>query len=667
MTLSRPNSAQRPRRAGQLALLLSATLLLALFTRPTAPAWAQPGQARLHQSIPTDALTATPGPTATRTNTPPTGVHRLFLQQGRDGYLGTSDTFINSYYKDQPATDRSRLKLKGPDVMSPLVRFDLTGQLPEGAYIVQAELSFYVEGGVRMRTLDVGVFRLLRAWDLSWATWNSASPGVPWGLAGGNQVGIDRLGTPDQVRQFVYRAVTYGFDVTPSLRYWQEHPAENYGWAIKGVSSSTGEFDLLSSLNSTPLDRRPMLRIDYMLEVPTPSVTPSPDLTTTATETPEPTATETPGVLGTATPTATVTPTPQPTTQAFGAVQDTTISSWDPTTPVGSAAYLYCYSAGEKKILVQFDLSGLPAGARVDAAALQLHTGPAGGGNPLRASIYRLKKSWQEASATWRQAATDAPWAVYGAAGQDTDYAPGALDTVTIAALNQTYAWDVTAAVQSWVNDGQLNAGLLLVGEPGTRTQFAFFSSESSGNHPSLAVTYRVLAPTWTPTATHSPSPTATETPVLSATPTLSPSATLSPTETLTPSATPSPTATLTATPTPTVTPTPFVLGEGLYALAFEDNDHDGEQDPSEPGIPGVTVELFTLGWQALQRAETNASGYCFLGLRATGEYRLRQYTLWGYYSTTDAQVRISHAGGQTVVTFGLLPGQTVGLPLVTR
>ena len=623
-----------------LLVILVYALLSALLSRQTGTTWAQPNQSNLNQSIPTEVQTATAGPTATRTATPAAGVYRVLLQEGRDGYQGTSDTFITSYYKDQPAADRSRLKIKGPDVMSPLIRFDLTGQLPEGAYIVQAELVFYVESGQRQRTLDVSILRVLRSWDVSWTTWNSASAGVSWGLPGCNLAGVDRLATADDTRQFVYRAVYYGFDVTDSLRYWQEHPSENYGWVLKSVSSSTGEFDLLSSLNSTTLEQRPILRIDYMLDVPTPTVTPSPNLSITATETPEATPTATPG-----TPTTSPTPshTPQPTTQTIEAVQDTTLNSWDPTASAGSAAYLYCYTAGEKKVLVQFDLSSLPAWASVEAATLQMRTGPSGGGNVLNITAYRLLKSWQEATATWRQAATGTPWSVYGAAGEDSDYAAGALDSVAVSALNQTYAWDVTAAVQSWVNDGQLNAGLLLAGGTGTKTQFAFLSSEAFDYHPSLSVTYRVILPTWTPTAT--PSPTATHTPTPTATAT----------------------ATLTSTPLATPTATPFVPGEGLYALVFEDLDRDGGQDADEPGIAGVNVELYTVGWQSLECGVTTDEGYCSFGLRSTGEYRIVQYIPWNDYATTDSQVRIYHAGGQTIVAFGLVQGQTVALPFIAK
>jgi hypothetical protein len=271
--LPRSHSSARRAPSGSIVLLLVLVVGLVFAAQRTAPTWALPHQTGLHQSIPTTVQTPTAGPTATRTATPATGVYRLLLQQGRDGYMGTSDTFIHSYSPDTAASDRSRLKLKGPDVASPIIRFDLT-KLPAGATIVEAELVFFVESNERLRALDVGAFRVLRPWNLSSVTWNNASAGMPWGTPGCNRVGVDRLDNADQVRTLAYRGVYYGFTVTQSVIYWQQNPTMNYGWVIKGVSSSTGEFDLLSSLGSTPQDQRPLLRIDYRLDGP-PSPTPT--------------------------------------------------------------------------------------------------------------------------------------------------------------------------------------------------------------------------------------------------------------------------------------------------------------------------------------------------------------------------------------------------------
>jgi len=74
MTQIRPSTQQRQSRVGRVAWVLLGLLAYALLSQQTEPTWAQPNQSRLNQSIPTEVLTATPGPTATRTATPAAGV-----------------------------------------------------------------------------------------------------------------------------------------------------------------------------------------------------------------------------------------------------------------------------------------------------------------------------------------------------------------------------------------------------------------------------------------------------------------------------------------------------------------------------------------------------------------------------------------------------------------
>ncbi len=74
-------------------------------------------------------------------------------------------------------------------------------------------------------------------------------------------------------------------------------------------------------------------------------------------------------------------------------------------------------------------------------------------------------------------------------------------------------------------------------------------------------------------------------------------------------------------TPTPTRTPTPVNIGN----FVWDDLDHDGRQDAGEPGIPGVTVQLWnTAKTQLLYSTITNASGNYFVVAPTPGDYRIR-------------------------------------------
>jgi hypothetical protein len=74
-------------------------------------------------------------------------------------------------------------------------------------------------------------------------------------------------------------------------------------------------------------------------------------------------------------------------------------------------------------------------------------------------------------------------------------------------------------------------------------------------------------------------------------------------------------------TPTPTRTPTPINLGN----FVWDDLDHDGRQDAGEPGLSGITVQLWNSAKTLLiDSAVTNASGIYTLVAPLPGDYRIR-------------------------------------------
>jgi hypothetical protein len=277
-------------------------ITLGLFSIQFQASWAQPHQNDLRQTINTPVATPTSGPTSTPSPTAAPGVYRVLLQEGRDGYVGTADTYIRAYTPWVASALDGGLRVKGTED-STLIRFDLQNRLPPGAQIVAAELLFHVDvpAFTVVRALEVSAFRVLRPWQPTAVSWNYQHiPGqVYWDQAGCNGVGVDRVGDADDTITLLQRDVFRGFDVTQSVRHWQQQPQENFGWLIAGVSASTGSFTLASSRNQN-LHQRPVLRIDYTLGDMSP--TPDPGITATATKSPTP---STP----TATPSSTVTPT----------------------------------------------------------------------------------------------------------------------------------------------------------------------------------------------------------------------------------------------------------------------------------------------------------------------------------------------------------------------
>ncbi len=92
-------------------------------------------------------------------------------------------------------------------------------------------------------------------------------------------------------------------------------------------------------------------------------------------------------------------------------------------------------------------------------------------------------------------------------------------------------------------------------------------------------------------------------------------------------------------TPTPTRTPTPINVGN----FVWDDLDLDGQQDAGEPGMAGVTVQLWNSGKnQLINSTVTNASGLYTLIAPTPGQYRVRVVLP----SAADQFTSIDQAGG---------------------
>lgn len=303
---------------------------------------------------------------------------------------------------------------------------------------------------------------------------------------------------------------------------------------------------------------------------PTPTATSSSTPTPTRTQTSTVTATSTPTSTPTRTSTPTITPTPkviysvclqqglQPNV-SYNGVQDTHLHSWYPTTTNGAEAFLRLRTDNGARPAIQFRLDPvIPIGPGVTVLDASLHLSLAYVSNTyaMTASVYRINRPWDHASATWLT-----PWVAAGCDAIPADREGAAVSTASIPAAQGAWVtWDVTTLVRDWVTNGVPNNGMLILGQGDLNREVSFQSSNhpDPGFRPRLCITYfgEGVPPTATPTATVSPTPTWTAVSTATRTPTETPTGTLLPTETPTRTATPTATSTRTATPTNTSTPT---------------------------------------------------------------------------------------------------------------
>jgi hypothetical protein len=171
-----------------------------------------------------------------------------------------------------------------------------------------------------------------------------------------------------------------------------------------------------------------------------------------------------------------------------GPVRDTYIASDQPWQRFGSSVELlagtHSLFGAPRRILVRFDLSGIPAGATLLTARAGLHQESTTG--PGTITVHRVTKDWDEERETW---------ASFGRSGFDPT--PVArLDTPAAAASRPHQPWfDVTGLARDWLAGRAQNYGMMLLDSGREKTQL--FSSEIGGSNlrPRLHVCYLPASP----------------------------------------------------------------------------------------------------------------------------------------------------------------------------
>ena len=176
--------------------------------------------------------------------------------------------------------------------------------------------------------------------------------------------------------------------------------------------------------------------------------------------------------------------------------KDTHIYQWKTTWNFGADPNLVVAEEppdSNQHLLLQFDLSTIPAEAKILTAKLELHSNVnSWGSTPI--DIHRLTSDWTEGSnsggtgagANWTETDTGATWSASGG-DFDSSIIASAVSPGAVGWMN----WDITGLVSDWVSAKAPNYGMLL------RTSIAaegaqFDSSDATDvtRHPKLTITY---------------------------------------------------------------------------------------------------------------------------------------------------------------------------------
>ncbi len=230
-------------------------------------------------------------PTPTPTPGPP--VQEIILQDGREGFAGTKDTYIS---EQQPTTNFGGVETLSLCSSCPgggehriLVRFDLSQALPPDATIVYAWLRLYLLDRSPAKGFYARSHKLLRPWSEGEATWQQAAPGYLWHGPGADTPGIDRSSTWYGQGTVLTVGRWLRVDVTGFVREGWQDPARDFGIILLPFGTEGVRFQFASSEYPDPI-RRPMLVVGYISSsTPVPSPTPTPTIPPTPTPTPTPT------------------------------------------------------------------------------------------------------------------------------------------------------------------------------------------------------------------------------------------------------------------------------------------------------------------------------------------------------------------------------------------
>jgi hypothetical protein len=208
----------------------------------------------------------------------------------------------------------------------------------------------------------------------------------------------------------------------------------------------------------------------------------------------------TPTPTPTATPTPTVTPTSVPGKRVvlqqgldgYAGSQDTTLNQWAPDTNDCGADLIKVGYHQQYASLIRFDVSSVPARARVQLARLEVYA-RAWDGTEIGVDAFAITRTVQLCQATWNLAAAGVSWGGPGCNDTHNDRRADPEDNFMTSGNNQWYSLDLTDVVQGWVDGNLANNGVLLRASAYPYLgpfQFASAEAGQASQRPRLVITF---------------------------------------------------------------------------------------------------------------------------------------------------------------------------------
>jgi hypothetical protein len=188
------------------------------------------------------------------------------LQPDDVTYSGVTDSYISNWSPEANYGALAEMAVRNNDEWASLVKFDLTGIVPDRATIVEGYLDLYViRRSNDSNWLNAGIYALRRNWVEEQATWNRAANSDLWTTPGANGIPSDRSHVLLDQQPLDDVRVWERFDVTQALAEWVSDGNTNHGLTIKGSSSSGNVGYYVASSDNVDISIRPRLVFTYTL------------------------------------------------------------------------------------------------------------------------------------------------------------------------------------------------------------------------------------------------------------------------------------------------------------------------------------------------------------------------------------------------------------------
>ncbi len=451
----------------------------------------------------------------------------VVVRPGESGQPPGYDTYLDSGSPDRNFGGELTLNLSS-STYQPLLLFDLSA-FPKGSRAIPwydgaklqpgAKLLLYQTNNAPITSAKVNAQLITRSWKAGTGQGGTNPDGATWNTYDGVAAdtwpspGIGYAPVPVASTPYINASkVWVNWDLTNAVAAWLSRVYPTNGIWLVASDATIGNTSWVSSddiktvdINNTPA--RPTLTLNTLLPCGT---TAPPSASTGSTATP-------------------------PTTVTLAAVADTYITADTSGTPpyyvrnYGIDTNMYVGNVGsspniEQRLLLKFDLSGIPTGSIITSATLRLYVNQITGyssSTTKTLDAYALTEWWAEGTsqssgsicgATWisRDCQTGYMWSTWtgpGPTGGGGTYGSSLIATgceessgacpLPFGFGSGWVTWDLTALAQGWVDGVMVNNGLLVKsrypGESSYSVKLVTDENNSAGgsHRPQLVVVYQ--------------------------------------------------------------------------------------------------------------------------------------------------------------------------------